>query len=439
MKESAADMVNHQGTSLGSPALPGRAAAARSARRLPWRTRAAIAAGRLAAAASRRARLGSGGVIGGRTALMLDPDALRRLSEYRTVVLVTGTNGKTTTSLMIRRLLETLGPVAANGDGANMPDGVLSALAADPDAPLAVLEVDETYVPSVAERIRPACLVLLNLSRDQLDRVGEVRATERELRAAVASLPETRVIANCDDTLVTSAASEAAHVLWVAAGQEWHDDSTACARCGQAVRREGDDWGCVCGMARPRPAWSLVDDTLTGPDGCPVRLQLSLPGRANRANAAVALATAAALGVPPKLAVARLKSITDVAGRYRRVSVGEHAVRLLLAKNPAGWNETLPLLDRGCPVVIAVNSQEADGRDTSWLWDVPFERLRGRCVVAAGERATDVAVRLTYAEVPHIIRKDPIEAVKAVPSGEVDLIANYTAFRDVNAGFADGY
>jgi UDP-N-acetylmuramyl tripeptide synthase len=438
MKEIAADMVNHQETSLGSPTGHGRPVATPSARGLPWRTRGAIAAGKLAAAASRWCRRGSGGVIGGRTALLLDPDALRRLGQHRTVVLVTGTNGKTTTSLMIRRLLETLGPVAANGDGANMPDGVLSALAARPDAPFAVLEVDETYVPSVAERIQPACLVLLNLSRDQLDRVGEVRATERDLRTAIASLPETTVVANCDDTLVTSAASEAAHVLWVAAGQNWRDDSTACARCGQGVRHAGDDWSCVCGLARPQPDWSLTGDKLTAANGCSVRLELGLPGRANQANAAVALATAAALGVPAELAADRLKSITDVAGRYRRVTLGEHAVRLLLAKNPAGWHETLPLLDRGSPVVIAVNSQEADGRDTSWLWDVPFERLRGRCVVAAGERATDLAVRLTYAEVPHVTHRDPLAAVEAVEPDEVDLIANYTAFRDVNARLAHG-
>ncbi|WP_342781535.1 MurT ligase domain-containing protein [Amycolatopsis rhizosphaerae] len=426
-------MVNHQEMSLGSPAGPGHTLAVASARGLPLRTRTAIAAGRLAAAASRLSKLGNGGVIGGRAALMLDPDALRRLGQGRKVVLVTGTNGKTTTSLMISRLLETLGPVAANGDGANMPDGVLSALAKRPDAPYAVLEVDETYVPWVAERIQPACLVLLNLSRDQLDRVGEVRATERELRAAITRLPDTTVIANCDDTLVTSAALGASRAVWVSAGQEWRDDSASCARCGQAIRHEGSHWSCVCGFSRPEPAWSLVDKNLVAADGSTIPLELQLPGRANAANAAIALATAAELGVPPELAADRLRSITNVAGRYRRVNVDGHAVRLLLAKNPAGWNETLPMLDQGVPVVIAVNSQEADGRDTSWLWDVPFERLRGRSVVASGERATDVAVRLTYAEVPHITLKDPLDALQGIESSEVDLVANYTAFRDVNA------
>src|SRR5437763_6245588 len=196
--------------------------------RSPFRTRASVAAGRLTAWLSRSSGLGRGGMIGGRVTMKLDPHALRRLGRERTVVLVTGTNGKTTTSLMITRALEALAEVAANSDGSNMPDGVLAALTARPDAPYAVLEVDEAYVPWVADQVQPAVLVLLNLSRDQLDRVGEVRATERDLRAAIAELSGTVVVANCDDVLVTSAASVAAKAVWVGAGRRWSGDSTAC-------------------------------------------------------------------------------------------------------------------------------------------------------------------------------------------------------------------
>ncbi|MFI5611571.1 MurT ligase domain-containing protein [Amycolatopsis sp. NPDC051903] len=410
-------------------ALDARAAVSPAVRRLPARTRLAVAAARFAAAASRRLGLGSGGVIGGRLALALDPRALQRLSHGRTVVLVTGTNGKTTTALMISRVLQSLGDVAANGDGANMPGGVTAALAAKPDAPVAVLEVDETYVPAVATQIRPACLVLLNLSRDQLDRVGEVRTIERELRAVAAALPESTVVANCDDPLVASAALASSRPLWVGAGQRWHDDAVACARCGRTVQRSATEWRCACGFARPAPQWTLAEDGLRSAAGTSFALDLLLPGRANAANAAVAVATAERLGVPPSVALARLRTIGDVAGRYRRADHHGHAVRMLLAKNPAGWHETLPLLDPRTPVVIAVNSGEADGRDTSWLWDVPFEQLRGRPVVAAGERATDVAVRLTYAEVRHTLCRRPLAAVAALPPGPVELVANYTAFR----------
>lgn len=405
---------------------------------LPLRTRTAIATGRLAAAVSRRAGLGRGGMIGGRVAYWLDPGALRRLGEGRTVVLVAGTNGKTTTSLMLSRILAALGPVAANSDGANMPDGILGALLKQPEAPYAVLEVDENYVPVVSEQVRPACLVLLNLSRDQLDRVGEVRCTERGLRDAIARLPDTVVVANCDDPLITSAALASTNPLWVGAGQTWREDSVSCARCGQAIRHATPAWHCACGLQRPAPAWTLDGDALTASDGTSLRLDLRLPGRANAANAAVAIAAAERFGVSATLAASRLREITNVAGRYRQAEVDGRTVRVLLAKNPAGWQETLSMLRPDLPVVIAANSREADGRDTSWLWDVPFERLRGRQVVAAGERASDVGVRLTYAEVPHALERDPIEAVRKLDGGEVDLVANYTAFRAISGKLGHG-
>ncbi len=397
----------------------------------PLRTRASVAAGRVTAWLSRRAGLGRGSMIGGRVALALDPRALRRLGRERTVVLVTGTNGKTTTSLMLTRALEALAEVAANSDGANMPDGVLAALAARPGAPYAVLEVDETYVPWVAGQLNPAVLVLLNLSRDQLDRVGEVRAMERDLRAAIAGHPETTIVANCDDVLVTSAAIDAPKLVWVGAGRRWTGDSTACPRCDGRIETGKDHWSCACGLARPEPAWTVDGDLVRTPGGRQVDLDLRLPGAANRANAAFALAAAHRLGVPPHTAAARLRTITDIGGRYRTVRRSRHSVRLMLAKNPAGWGETLRVLDEDTPVVVAVNAQEADGRDLSWLWDVHFERLRGRQVVVTGERGADLSVRLCYAEVAHWAEPDPVAAIDALPPGGVELVANYTAFRDL--------
>ncbi|WP_206785365.1 Mur ligase family protein [Amycolatopsis sp. MtRt-6] len=406
--------------------------------RSPLRTRASVAAGRLTSWLSRSSGLGRGGMIGGRVTLALDPAALRRLGRERTVVLVTGTNGKTTTSLMLTRALETLAEVAANSDGANMPDGVLAALTARPDAPYAVLEVDETYLPWVADQVRPAVLVLLNLSRDQLDRVGEVRATERELRAAIAELDHTVVVANCDDVLVTSAASAAAKPVWVSAGRRWTGDSTACPRCEGRVETHDRHWSCACGLARPEPGWTLDGELVRTPGGRQVDLDLRLPGEVNRANAALALAAAHRLGVPPHTAAARLRTITDIGGRYRTIRRSRHSVRLMLAKNPAGWVETLRVLDEDTPVVVAVNAQEADGRDLSWLWDVHFERLRGRQVVVTGERGADLSVRLCYAEVAHWAEPDPVAAIDALPPGAVELVANYTAFRDLVGKLPDG-
>uniref|UniRef100_UPI002455BAA3 DUF1727 domain-containing protein n=1 Tax=Nocardia cyriacigeorgica TaxID=135487 RepID=UPI002455BAA3 len=126
-------------------------------------------------------------------------------------------------------------------------------------------------------------------------------------------------------------------------------------------------------------------------------------------------------------------TVREIAGRYRTVQVGEHSARLLLAKNPAGWQEALSMIDHDAAgLVIAVNGQVPDGEDLSWLWDVRFEHFEGVQVVAAGERATDLAVRLTYAGVEHTTIADPLRAIASCPAGRVEVLANYTAFRDLN-------
>lgn len=400
--------------------------------RWPPRTRLALAAGRLAAQLSRAAGLGAGGVIGGRVALALQPDALATLARSRTTVLVTGTNGKTTTTAMVARAVAELGPVASNSSGANMPDGLVAALAGNPSAPYGVLEVDEAHLPAVLARTVPAVVVLLNLSRDQMDRIGEVRHTERSLRQALSARPSVTVVANCDDVLVASVAAATGHPVWVAAGAAWQADSAACPRCGDAVHDQTGQWWCRCGFARPRPDWVLEHDGVRTPDGRHVPLSVGVPGLANLGNAAMAAAAAVTLGVPLLPALNRIGSISDVAGRYRTVDHQGRRARLLLAKNPAGWRETLTVVaERDWPVVLAINAREADGRDPSWLWDVTFEQLAGRRVIVAGERGPDLAVRLTYAEVAHTVVSDPLAGITAVPAGPVDVIGNYTAFQDL--------
>lgn len=402
--------------------------------RLPLRTAAAVRLGNMSSKLSQKMGLGAGGMIGGRVALKLDPQALAHLTSNRSVALVTGTNGKTTSTMMLSRATSFLGEVATNHGGANMPDGHVTALSKQPDAPYAVLEVDEGYFPEVVRAASPAVAVLLNLSRDQLDRVGEVRTIEKSLRTALGSVTGV-VVANCDDIMVTSAARDSANVVWVATGTGWHNDAASCPRCGDPIRWEGEHWHCTgCDLARPRPQWVTGDGYLVTPNGVKVELALRLPGKFNQANAVMATAAAVALGVPVEEAVQRLRAVSNVAGRYRTIQRSGHRARLLLSKNPAGWSETLTVVrEADHPAVLVINAHEADGRDLSWLWDVPFERLRGRQVIASGERATDLAVRLTYAEVEHTIVPDPLQAIDAMPPGPVEVIANYTAFRDLNA------
>lgn len=406
--------------------------------RLPMRTAAAMWTGKLAAQVSRATGSGSGGVIGGRVTLALDPHALRALTRGRTVILITGTNGKTTTTLMLSRAMGVCGPVVSNHSGANMPDGLVAALTSDPTAPYAVLECDESYVPKVAEVVQPEVLVLLNLSRDQMDRVGEVRATERALRAAITKLPNTTVVANCDDVLVTSAARSAAHPVWVAAGGSWRGDAASCPSCGEPISETPGGWHCRCGLARPRPDWVLDNGQLVTPTTDRLQLDLRLPGTANQSNASMAAAAAASLGAPVGEVLAQIRGIRDVGGRYQTVRRNGRIARLLLAKNPAGWAETLLLLNHSQhPVVIAVNGREADGRDLSWLWDVPFEQLHGRPVVVTGERSADLSVRLTYAGVSHSYVEDQVRALDALDPGEIEVVANYTAFRDLVGRLSD--
>lgn len=401
-------------------------------RRLPLRTSVAATAGRLAASVSQRAGVGSGGMIGGRVTLALAPAALADLAAQRTVALVTATNGKTTTTKMITHALGGLGEVATNASGANMPDGLVAALTAHRNAHYAALEIDETHLPQVLERLTPAVIVLLNLSRDQMDRVGEVRKTERLLRDAMAAKPGVTVVANCDDVLVTSAAKDLPRTVWVAAGGSWHGDSAVCPRCGARVQMEGHNWWCGCGLARPEPAWQLDGTNVVTPDGTSIPLSVALPGPANLANATMAVAAAGTLGADPADAATRIAGITEVAGRYRVLPHEGRDVLTLLAKNPAGWQETLRVAqDRGNPLVLGINAREADGRDPSWLWDVRFEDIANRPVVVCGERAADLGVRLTYADVPYTLAEDPLTAIGTLPEGPVDMVANYTAFRDV--------
>ncbi len=444
---------------------------------LPGRAAAAVEALKLANWLSRSLGRGSGTVAGGRVGLALDPALLVTLAQGRRMALISGTNGKTTTTrLMVAALAgDESEHIATNDTGANMPAGHVSALAGNPPGADAVLEVDEGYLDRLIVDTQPTVVVLLNLSRDQLDRISEVRMLADRWRRAMEGLaapgPEgsgTVVVANADDPMVAWAASPAPDVRWVGAGQVWHSDAAGCPACGGGIEF-GDDgaWACDrCDFARPRrQAWLEGPDLVSdGGDRYPVGIRL--PGQFNRANAAMVAVAAPLMAGPgrspdghdrapltPASALARMADVVEVAGRFASTVRRGRALRLLLAKNPAGWTALFDLLDeadpKDAPVVLSVNARTADGLDTSWLWDVPFERLAtgrqtGRPVVATGDRRLDLAVRLRYAEVDHQVVDDPLAAVdRAIEIGRgsagaaaeaveaIDVIANYTAFADL--------
>jgi UDP-N-acetylmuramyl tripeptide synthase len=281
---------------------------------------------------------------------------------------------------------------------------------------------------------------LLNLSRDQLDRYAEVRRLAGIWRAALSGSAAPTVIANCDDPLVTWAAQGAPATVWVAAGQRWHDDTSVCPECGGVLARSGTDWWSDCGLRRPVPDWRTDGTTVVDPSGERHDVQLGVPGVVNVGNAALAAATASLWDVAPATALGAMTAITAVEGRYLTTTYAGAHVRLLLAKNPAGWTEALTMVPAEREdVVVAVNARAADGRDPSWLWDVPFEQLAGRRAVATGERSRDVAVRLQYAGVEHERIDDLADALTAAARrGPVDVLANYTAFQAYRRVVKDG-
>ena len=402
--------------------------------KLPLRARLATGLGGAAGRVSRLTGRGDGSVIGGVLGLRVEPDLLRLLAADRQVILVTGTNGKTTTTRLITAALGALGqPVASNAFGANMAAGLASALGRAPQARYAVLETDERYVPAVLEATSPRVVTLLNLSRDQMDRAAEIWLIARRWREALEAAPDTLVIANADDPLIAWAAGAAKQVTWVAAGQRWHEDSWCCPECGSHLRRTGADWRCPeCSFGRPPTPWALDGEAVIDPRGQRRDLNLALPGRANRSNAVVALAVADVFGITPGQALPLLREVKSVAGRYTVVPRGGSTVRLLLAKNPAGWLEAFDVLTAGDgPVLLSVNAQIPDGKDTSWLWDVDYRLLRSRPVYVSGERRLDLAVRLEADEVEFELTDGLDDVVDRIQSGELDVIANYTAFQQI--------
>jgi lipid II isoglutaminyl synthase (glutamine-hydrolysing) len=404
--------------------------------KLPMRARLATSLSSAAGRVSRLAGRGDGSVIGGVVGLRIEPELLRLLAVGRQVVLVTGTNGKTTTTRLVTAALGALGQeVATNAFGANMEAGLASALGRSPDAPYAVLETDERYLPAVIEATKPRAVVLLNLSRDQMDRAAEIWLTARRWRRALAAAADCIVVANADDPLIAWAASTAPQVCWVAAGQRWHEDSWCCPECGSHLRRDELGWRCgECGFARPSARWVLSGDTVVDDTGQVRELALSLPGRANASNAVMALAVASYFGVGVDQALPLLRDVKSVAGRYTQVQRQGRLVRLLLAKNPAGWLEAFDVLaPKPVPVLLAVNAQGPDGRDTSWLWDVDYRVLIGRRVLVSGERGTDLAVRLEADLVPFEVVTGIDDAVGRINGDELDVLANYTAFQQIRA------
>ncbi len=357
--------------------------------------------------------------------LKISPNLLAYLAKGRTVILVSGTNGKTTTTAMVAAGWG--GEVTTNSTGANMPAGHVAAMAASRGVRV-VLEVDEAWLPEVVQSVHPAIVVLLNLSRDQLDRANEVRQMAERWRACLGDADSRVVIANANDPLVVYAASAAENVRWCDVPTLWLADARSCPKCTKALVHQSSAWHCACGFAKPLDDTTILREELFV-DGVAVPLELSIPGRFNEANAALAITALKEVGVSPIDAAHRLKDLHGVAGRFTLRKWEGRRLQLLLAKNPSGFEALLSTIaDDASDIWVAINARIADGRDPSWLYDVPFERLRGHRVWCLGDRRLDLATRLEYADVDFEV-VDDIDVLPVAPE-PVLLLANYTAFSE---------
>ncbi|HET7044596.1 MAG TPA: MurT ligase domain-containing protein, partial [Gaiellaceae bacterium] len=397
----------------------------------------------------------------------LDPEAIDRLAARlpRGAVLVSATNGKTTTAAMAAEILSPRFRLAHNAAGANLVSGVASALLASPGAELALLETDEAALPEVARRVRPRAVCVGNLFRDQLDRYGELETVAARWREAVRSLgPDTIVVANGDDPQVGELARGRQRALVFGLDDPRHArpalqhaaDSKYCVLCGTPYEYEAayvghlGDFRCpACGHARPpldvaarnlelRGLESAAFD-LVAPAGTR-RVTLRLPGLYNVYNAVAAASLALALETPLDEVAAGLGRFSAAFGRFERIEIGDRRLLMLLIKNPAGANEAVRTVVAGAAprrVLVALNDEIADGRDVSWIWDVDFEPLLDglETLVATGGRAAELALRFAYAgfpreriEVVPALERALDRALELTPAGEqLVCLPTYTA------------
>lgn len=416
---------------------------------------AKLALSRAIGAASRASGRGGGTTLPGRVLLRLEPEAIARLGHRldRGTTIVSATNGKTTTAGMIAALLAADGrhPVH-NRAGSNMTWGVATALL-EQRGQEGLFEVDEAWLPRVAEQLAPTLIVLGNLFRDQLDRYGEMEALADDwARTVAARAGRTGFVLNADDPLIADLGRDADEkrregVLYFgiedpsqALPELQHAfDAKHCRRCGHPYRYERafvghlGHYSCPnCGAERPRPEVAATAIELRGMNGSRVsmrtpegeiRLELPLPGLYNVYNALAAVAAGLKLGVAPERIAAALGEMRAAFGRVETIDVAGTPVSILLIKNPAGANEVLRTLllesregEGDIDLWIALNDRIADGRDVSWIWDADFELLAGgvRRVVCSGTRAPEMALRLKYAGWPE-------EAIEVVPGIERSL------------------
>ena len=423
--------------------------------------------------------LGRGGTaLPGSLALKLCPDIVARLSRGVLTVMVTGTNGKTTTCRMIEQmLLDAKIDCMANRSGSNLERGIAADLCANasltgrPKKRTAVIECDEAAFKRVCGEINPEVVVVTNIFRDQLDRYGEVTHTLESIRIGLESAQRATVCLDADDSLVASLAPDAPDRVRffgidAALGQGSEiSDAPRCIVCGAEYEYDFHTFAHLggfkcpkCGYSRTEPDVAVAGVDTLGPDGSVFEIRvdgeyytaaLSLPAAYNLYNAAAAVAAATALGVGAEGALKSLSHIESGFGRMERFELGKAKVTMVLVKNPAGCDRAIDYLagQNFGTAVFCLNDGQADGTDVSWIWDAGFERIfaGGKAperLIVSGTRAEDMRLRLKYAgadEGSVTIICDVVELTDAIAQceGTVCVMPTYTAMLPLRAELAE--
>ncbi len=366
------------------------------------RLKLSIAIAKLAGFASQKLLRKSGATIPGKILLKIYPAALKQLGKNRTIILVSGTNGKTSTTRAVAKSVSKKGTLVTNSTGSNLDRGAATALMAKSD--YAVLEVDELHLTRVASELQPTVILLLNLTRDQLHRMHEVKKVARRWFDLATSLPNTTFIGDIDDPFVAYALTGAAKKLKISFGGRRHEDGAVCPACGKYLKWSRNGFSCTCGLSNKE-----------------ADIELSAESAALR-NAQLANIAAKEIG-------AKAIEIDEAAlERSAQLEIGGVKTKIRLTKNPASWREALRGVSKN-KVILILNAREVDGIDTSWLWDIDFSSLKNKEVVVTGERALDMVYRLHVQGIVSKDFKDFDSAAKSfTPGSEVDVLAAYTAF-----------
>ncbi|WP_297421697.1 Mur ligase family protein [Clostridium sp.] len=401
----------------------------------------------------------------GKIALKIDKSILKRVSKGYKIILVTGTNGKTTTTSMIYNILKQNGfNVITNNTGANLYPGIVACFVSNysffkkKENPYAVIEVDEANVKFITEHLTPEIITVTNLFRDQLDRYGEVYTTLVKILEGVEKVPETKLVLNGDESLLGKLDVKNEVVFYgfntpikEDTSLDLNADAKFCKFCKSPYSYDlvtynhlGSYYCPSCGYKRSELHYAVNKIFDLNPENSSVLINdtevfISQSGAYNIYNALCAFAISKELGIEDSVIQTSLQNQSSSFGRQEQITIGNKDIQIILVKNPAGYNQaldTLALNQNEFSAVFMLNDNYADGRDVSWIWDVDFERistLKIEDIFVSGLRMYDMAVRLKVAglNVDKFILKEDYEEltdkIKESVSKKVYILATYTA------------